>query len=365
MYDKARVETTFSRTAANFQKMGAYYTDIEHCKSIYNMFTFSKDEETCVLEPSIGDGSACIAATGAQENEKIKIFGVELNDGVAENTRKNPYVEEVVKADFITGTLISNSIFSFCFSNPPYMDYNEGFEKTRTEKVFLDKLIPRMKAGGIVVWIVPYQRFMEDDHFSLWMRSFETLHFFKFRKEEFEKWKQIVVIGKKRSRNIVLLKEDRIKEQQVYDFETVKELPYEFSEKIEVPTSSMNDIKTFTSRVFDMDGAFLSLKQEGLGEIGNITNKYLSTPKNVLDQIKRPPISMKRSNLYLAKAVGHGAGFAGTPGVDLHLQRGKVSIQEVSEYEEDEDNDSVIERVTTSAICTQVIIENSGTITTL
>lgn len=53
-------QSSFSRTIINEAKMGAYYTDAEHCRRIGRLLDFP--EEFIALEPSIGDGSA-IAAT--------------------------------------------------------------------------------------------------------------------------------------------------------------------------------------------------------------------------------------------------------------------------------------------------------------
>ena len=58
-----RQQSTFSRTMDNMEKMGAYYTDIEHCIDISKQLKFP-ETEVSVLEPSIGDGSAVLAVTG-------------------------------------------------------------------------------------------------------------------------------------------------------------------------------------------------------------------------------------------------------------------------------------------------------------
>ena len=70
-------ENSFFQSAQNVRKLGAYYTDVDHCRRIGNLFDFDQAEEICVLEPSIGDGQAVLTVTG--EREHCKIFGVELN----------------------------------------------------------------------------------------------------------------------------------------------------------------------------------------------------------------------------------------------------------------------------------------------
>ena len=69
-------ENSFFQAATNVKKLGAYYTDVDHCKRIGMLFDFDLAEEICVLEPSVGDGSALMAVTGSRPN--IKRFGVEI-----------------------------------------------------------------------------------------------------------------------------------------------------------------------------------------------------------------------------------------------------------------------------------------------
>lgn len=40
----------FGRTMANMGKLGAYYTDIGHCKRIGRLIKWPEDKEVCVLE---------------------------------------------------------------------------------------------------------------------------------------------------------------------------------------------------------------------------------------------------------------------------------------------------------------------------
>lgn len=44
-------ENSFFQSAQNVRKLGAYYTDVDHCRRIGNLFDFDQAEEICVLEP--------------------------------------------------------------------------------------------------------------------------------------------------------------------------------------------------------------------------------------------------------------------------------------------------------------------------
>ena len=120
MYNTRLRGSGFSRTRYNEEKMGAYYTDRAHCVSISGLFKFpnTMEQEVCVLEPSIGDGSAVAAVCGMSPMNaggNIKVFGVELDKQVARETAKKGYVEECICADFTDGVKISNNVFSFVF----------------------------------------------------------------------------------------------------------------------------------------------------------------------------------------------------------------------------------------------------------
>ena len=90
--NKVTKQSEFSRTKYNEAKMGAYYTDTDHCEWISKILDFP-NEEVCCLEPSIGNAEAILAVTGKNKEERknIKIFGVELNgDAYVEVRQRKP-----------------------------------------------------------------------------------------------------------------------------------------------------------------------------------------------------------------------------------------------------------------------------------
>ena len=152
-------ENSFFQSAQNVRKLGAYYTDVDHCRRIGNLFDFDQAEEICVLEPSIGDGQAVFTVTGGREN--CKIFGVELNrDTYTECLQDNPKFTAVLNEDFLKGVKISNNKFSFCFANPPYGESAE--EKKRLEQLFLERIAGYMRNGGYLALVIPYGVFKEE-----------------------------------------------------------------------------------------------------------------------------------------------------------------------------------------------------------
>lgn len=359
-------QSRFSRTQINEGKMGAYYTDVSHCRDIGKMFKFPNDE-VCVLEPSIGDGSAVIALTNADSNPNVKIFGVELNDEVAHKTAENEYLEDVLCADFLDGVRIKNSAFSMCFSNPPYLNDNleTDFNHNRIERQFLEKIGYYLQKGGILVWVVPYYIFTEESHFRYFNSKYELKCVYKFREKEFDKYHQIVAVGVKRGATISFSKDRFAELREPYnDLEKISELPFSFAEEdlIPVPATDSNNITLFASKQFDLTSASEAISASQ--DICRIIDESVSVPRYVVNSLGRPPMPLKKDSLYLLATSGAGQGITGSVETgDLHLQRGVAEIIEESTFESNGDGTGKgIETVTSRTQISMTVIQNSGRI---
>lgn len=361
------VNTTFTRTAANIEKMGAYYTDVEHCRQIGKMFKWPENAEVSVLEPSIGDGSAVRAVTDAEKNPNIRIFGVELNDEVASQLKSDPGFEAILKADFLTGVRIKNSAFSFVFGNPPYMEDDLGGTGERMELSFLKKVVNYLGRDGVIVWVIPYRVFVEDSFFRFWTTRFETLGVYKFHPEEYAKYKQVALIGRKTGIR-AFMKEEMLAFRAKYSsIDNVEELPVNYEgELIEVKPSESKDVTLFGCTIFDPKEAQDLLIERG-NDLDKVFSQYASTPEYVASDIGRPPIPPKNDSMYLLSVCGVGSGKAGTEGDDLHLQRGIAEVieEKVSEVDETGTKKSVVDKVTTRTAIKMTLIQSNGEITHL
>ena len=362
----AEMNALFSRLRANESKLGAYYTDLAHCMDLRKLFRFP-DDEVCVLEPCIGDASAVISVTDADKNPNIKIFGVELNNAVAKKTKENPFVCDLLEADFTCDVMIRKNSFSFCFANPPYMaeQSDQGTSKVRLEVVFLEKIPNYLKIGGILVWVVPEKSFLETSHLRQWAKNFDTLAYYRFRTSEYSKYKQIVVIGKRIGRREVRSTDLSLIAAQISG--SMKELPHDLSACIDVPPSSEEEVDLFTTRIFNADLAHEFLVTKGIPQEGKdlFDRKVTQSPFSDTD-LKRPPIPLKKDSLYLLATSGAGQGFTGSvENKDLHLQRGVAEVIEESHDNIDDEGDTSSITVTQRTVISMHIVENDGTITTL
>lgn len=363
-------QNSFSRTVANEGKMGAYYTDLSHCRDIGNLFLFPENEEVSVLEPSIGDGSAVIAVTGADTNPNIKVFGVELNDAVAECTQQNPYIEECLKADFLDGVRIKNNCFSFCFGNPPYLNDTLDGEKNRTERLFLEKVGYYLTKEAILVWVIPYSIFSEPNYFRYWNMRYETLRLYRFRKDEYKKFHQIVIIGRKRPQTQPFSQEEIAYMLTAIDSEEkIPELcrkEIESYDKIPVMPSAASDVTLFSTKEFDPNIAFATLDRNLPNEISERFDLRISVPEYVVNNIGKPPIPLKKDSLYLLATSGAGQGITGSEeNNDIHLQRGVAKLIEDQQVETSANGEKCFARLTTRTQITMTIVQNNGKIDVL
>lgn len=364
-------QNQFSRIKGNEAKLGAFYTDTQHCMDIASYLKFSTEDETCVLEPSIGDGNAVRHVTGSDGNKKVRIFGVELNDKTyTGHLKDNDAFEDVLKADFLSGVRIKNGVFSFCFGNPPYLNdaADEEGVGLRVERQFLEKVTGYLKIGAILVWVIPYSSFMEDGAFRYFHTRYELLHVMRFRPEEYRKWKQVVIIARKVQAHMTTKEELQEQRQHYADLATIPELPRNpvvpEGEKIEVPTSDSANMTLFAAKEFDVDAALFSVPNTLRPEMMRFFDERIAVPPFVVNNIGRPPIPLKKDSMYLLAVSGSGQGMTGSvENHDLHLQRGVAEVVE-EVVNQDDDNGKSVAVVTTRTQITMTVIENDGKIST-
>ena len=366
MYEKALYrENAFFQSAQNVKKFGAYYTDVDHCRRIGNLFDFEQAQEICVLEPSVGDGSAVRAVTG--EREKLKLYGVEIQkDTYQEHLKNNPMFAAVLNEDFLRGVKISHGVFSFCFANPPYGSSMEDGSGKRLEFLFLEKITSYLRTGAYFVFVIPYSVFSEEKFFRSILTRYELCSYYRFDDKEYEKYHQIVVILRKKRGSGYLR---TVFEQQYQSITKLEEYPYlpdelENGEKYVVAESKESDIAYFTTKIFQADKAIEYLSTSPL--LMQMGNSIFQPIYRGCD-LNQPIVPLSNDIAYLLAVSGGGQGYAGSErNGTLHLQRGVAKRQEETKLEEGEAEEDHARVVSTSY--TQIhlnIVENDGTITQL
>lgn len=351
----------FFQTKVNEAKLGAYYTDADHCRWISNFLEFP-EEEVCCIEPSIGDANAILTVTGKEQaDSNIHIFGVELNENSAENVKKNPLIDLCLQADFLTDVTITQQSFSFAFVNPPYGTLGET--RSRYESEFLQKLSPYMIKGAVVVFVVPQYVLADSDFTNLWCSLYDTKHVFRFHQKEYEKFKQVVLFGMKKPKSEMDKEGRKNLQKAAMEPDGFPELPEQYNEvKIRVPKSSERNLYQFMTRDFHPELAEQCILKSPLN---HMVSEKVKVPKYQIDNLGRPPIMPSDGQMYLLAVSGAGQGLVGSEeNRDLHLQRGVAKIVTSSLYAEDE-NGIMRELVTSYPQIQYNLIEGDGRISTL
>lgn len=150
MEEQVRKQNMFYQTRANQAKLGAYYTDQEHCFYISKLLSFPENEEVC------------------------------------------PYLME----------------------------------------------------GAVVVFVLPYYVAGSEVFLKEWCNHFQTLHYYRFHESEFKKWKQIVLIGRRKEGG---LETGDFIQGELKNVEKIPLLPKDYQgEKVVILPSAEKDIGQIT-----------------------------------------------------------------------------------------------------------------------
>lgn len=176
----------------NNVRMGYYPTDIEHVKYIKNSIVFPEGKRINAFDPCCGCGTALDILTSG---ELADTYGIELDEmrGAEAETK----LDRVGFGSFFQSR-ISRDAFHLIFLNPPYLSVlKEGGGNTRSEKQFLVDNLYHLMDGGVLAYIVPFYR-MTGDICRILCDNFKDIQVFRFMDSEFQKFRQILVIGIKK-----------------------------------------------------------------------------------------------------------------------------------------------------------------------
>ena len=178
----------------NRVKMGYFPTDLNHVKLIKSALMFPQHRVN-ILDPCCGCGCALQCLT---DGEDAATYGVEIDRNRAENAEL--ILDRVGYGTFFQ-TRISNKAFHAVFLNPPYLSVmQQGGGSHRAERSFLIDILRYIAPSGILIYIIPYYRLTEDICRVL-AENFDDLKVYKFLKNEFKKYKQIVIFGRYKERD--------------------------------------------------------------------------------------------------------------------------------------------------------------------
>ena len=193
----------FPRLAHNFVKNGYFPTDELSIERILGMIKVSK-QPVHLLDPCCGEGWALAELAHYCKQFDQSVFSAGIEYDVERAAHAKTMLDHVVHAD-IDLCVIGQAQFNVLFLNPPYGDRIHAQQlsldkndqgKDRLEKHFLNRTLPTLCFGGLLIYIIP--NYILDKHLARQLaRSLSDISVYRLPEDRF---KQVVIMGyRKRS----------------------------------------------------------------------------------------------------------------------------------------------------------------------
>ena len=144
------------------------------------------------IDPCVGDGVAFEAITSGAE---VLRYGIELDAYRAEQARQR--IPNIVQGNTLE-VQCPVECFGLLYLNPPY-DWTLGpADSRRTEQSFLSHTYRWLKPGGVLIFVIPGDRLAECS--QILSTHFRDVRVYRLEAPECVRYKQVVVIGARRSR---------------------------------------------------------------------------------------------------------------------------------------------------------------------
>ena len=154
-------------------------------------FLFFPDSSSAI-DPCVGDGVAFEAITNGAD---VLRYGIELDAYRAEQATQR--IPNVVQGNALE-VQCPVECFGLLYLNPPY-DWTLGpADSRRTEPAFLSHTYRWLKPGGVLVFVIPGDRLAECS--QILSTHFRDVRVYRLEAPECVRYKQVVVIGIRRSR---------------------------------------------------------------------------------------------------------------------------------------------------------------------
>ena len=176
---------------AGKSRLGFYPLPLPEAQRIRRFILFP-DLLSSALDPCAGDGVAFEAITSRAE---VLRYGIELDAYRAEQARQR--IPNVVQGNTLE-VQCPVECFGLLYLNPPY-DWTLGpADSRRTEQTFLSHTYRWLKPGGVLLFVIPSDRLAECS--QILSTHFRDVRIYLLEAPECVRYKQVVVMGARRSR---------------------------------------------------------------------------------------------------------------------------------------------------------------------
>lgn len=180
-------------------QQGFFATPPRVVRAIAKTLKPSDQYVTCAIDPGSGEGEALDLLRAEMGGRDVRLYGVESDQGRARTAR-----ERFVKTggDCLWASIEDTGLtgeFPLLWFNPPYdRTRNVG----RLELLLFNKVKEWTRRGGVLIFIVP-DYVLADAKTGLALaveRDYEVSGVYRFPEPDYELFKQVVLIGKRRER---------------------------------------------------------------------------------------------------------------------------------------------------------------------
>lgn len=313
----------------NRARMGYFPTDLSHVKMLKDAIVFPETPVN-LIDPCCGEGLALQAfAKGVQ----ARTYGIEIDEVRGEEAQRR--IQRVGYGSFFHSRISLNA-FQGLWLNPPYLSVPSEHGSKRLEKAFLADSIRHLQVGGIMIYIIPYYR-ATPDVCRVLCENFTDLRVHRFIGKEFERFKQVAIIGKKIERREAEKMAKRLSEYMLDadKIPLITDLP---KDCYEMPAATKT-VELFKGAVFNVNELADQLKKSPSIE-------RLFEERTLDNRERRPllPLNLSQVGLVGASGMMNGLVECDTP----HVIKGRIVKEKKTKIGLEDDNGKTAVREITS-----------------
>lgn len=313
----------------NRARMGYFPTDLSHVKMLKDAIVFP-EAPVNLIDPCCGEGLALQAfAKGVQ----ARTYGIEIDEVRGEEAQRR--IQRVGYGSFFHSRISLNA-FQGLWLNPPYLSVPSEHGSKRLEKAFLADSIRHLQVGGIMIYIIPYYR-ATPDVCRVLCENFTDLRVHRFIGKEFERFKQVAIIGKKIERREAEKMAKRLSEYMLDadKIPLITDLP---KDCYEMPAATKT-VEPFKGAVFNVNELADQLKKSPSIE-------RLFEERTLDNRERRPllPLNLSQVGLVGASGMMNGLVECDTP----HVIKGRIVKEKKTKIGLEDDNGKTAVREITS-----------------
>ncbi|MCL6446081.1 MAG: hypothetical protein K6T83_22000 [Alicyclobacillus sp.] len=341
---------------AGIAKMGYYPTPLNMVEKIRNRLVSSGPARW--FDPCCGEGEALAAAAPSD----AVTYGIELDGQRAQKAKE--ILHYVVHCGYERARVEAASM-QVMWLNPPYDSQSGlGGELFRKELIFLRDLSKYLAPNGVLVFIIPRYT-LGSEMVNALVYRYTDLAVYRFDEDEYQVFKQVVVFGRRRERNLRSAKEmseaDRQAKNELLAYGKDENLPMPYLDSPDdrrwtVPIADTDTQILFRGYILDDAELRLDLAQSEAFKVA----ANMLMPVNTGATLRRPLLPFRRTHMATLIAAGALNGAVGV-GENRHMVVGmtrKVVNREV--VRTDDGSETIID--TESYVTAVRTIQPDGTI---